>query len=254
MVKKMLTAFNSVKPLFSVIALVIVWALITDIFKIVEPLLLPGIFKVLSRLAQDLSWVIDLQVTLLRWMTGFMIGAFLGGLFGVLTGWSQKLMQWTIGVFELFRALPITAVFPLLLLLLGIGDESKIAMAAYPTFFITAINTAQAMRNASPQRRMMARSFGASNLQVFKLIALPEALPGYLTGLRVSLSLSLAVAVVAEMFIGTDRGLGQKIFDSYLMSDSVGLYAYLILIGLTGWLSTSAFTQFENRLLPWIGK
>ena len=73
---------------------------------------------------------------------------------------------------EFFRAMPVTAIFPLFLLFFGLGDGSKIAMAFFPTFLLMLINTYYGVVLASPERRNMAVVFGATPTQVFKYIVL----------------------------------------------------------------------------------
>lgn len=81
-----------------------------------------------------------------------------------------------------------------------------------------------------------------------------DALPQIVIGLKVGLSLSLIAVVVSEMFIGSNTGLGQKIYDSYLTYEIAYLYAWLIVTGMAGYLLNKLFSLVERRVVHWMGR
>ena len=81
-----------------------------------------------------------------------------------------------------------------------------------------------------------------------------EALPQIFVGLRTAISLSLIVIVVSEMFIGSSSGIGQKIYDSYLTYETVDLYAWLLIVGLIGYILNRFFVILEKKTLHWVGR
>lgn len=241
---------------FGTVALLVLWFLTTE-GGIAPPALLPSPREVLLELFSMFSrgtLYLDLTSTLMRWSLGFGLGIILGvlsGLFlGLLPGWYRA---WEFPV-EFFRALPVTAIFPLFLLLFGMGDESKIAMAFLPTFLLTLVSSVYGVRNTAPDRKELAALYGASSFQILRFVVFPEALPQILVGIRLALSLSLAVTVVSEMFIGTEFGFGQRIYDSYLTNSVSVLYAMLVLLGVFGYGLNLALNAAERRFVFWAGR
>lgn len=100
----------------------------------------------------------------------------------------------------------------------------------------------------------MAAVFGATPTQVFKYIVLYEALPQIFIGLRLAVSFSLIVAIVSEMFIGTELGLGQRVYDSYLTNNTTSLYAILLVLGLLGYVLNKFISLIETKFIFWGGK
>ncbi len=233
------------------------WIIVVDIGQWVSPLLVPPLGSVLERLGQlVLSGELaqNTLATLGRWVQGFTLGVVAGTLAGLVLGVFPRVYAFAEGVIEFFRAMPVTAIFPLFLLMFGIGDESKIAMAFLPTFLLMLINASYGVLHASPERRRAMRIFGATRWQIFRHVVFFEALPQIFIGLRLALSLSLVVAVVAEMFIGTDTGLGQRIYDSYLTNSVTTLYALLLVLGGLGYALNKISMAIEHRVVDWAGK
>ena len=127
-------------------------------------------------------------------------------------------------------------------------------MAAFPTCLLMIVNSAYGVFNVTPERRKVARVFGATSMQIIRKVDLPEALPQVFIGLRLSLSLSLIVAVVSEMFIGTDIGIGQRIYDAYLTNSAASLYSYLLLVGLMGYVINKFAMLLESKVIFWAGR
>ena len=238
------------------IFLIGLWVLITDL-GLASPILLPSLEVVLTKLytmAMGGKLHPDVLATLMRFFSGLFLGAVLGAFAGLILGVMPKLYSALELPIEFFRSLPVTAIFPLFLMIFGIGDASKIAMAFLPSFLIMLINAAYGVKHAAPERLRMARVFGASPRQCFFQVTLLEALPQIFIGLRLALSTALIVTVVAEMFIGTEKGLGQRIYDSYLTSATPTLYAILIVLGLMGYWLNKIILWIENRFIFWAAR
>jgi NitT/TauT family transport system permease protein len=235
----------------------LLWLICADIFEIASPLLLPPlalVFKRLNILITSGSIFTDLFFTLYRWACGFSFGVIAGIVVGLLLGISLRLRSIFEFPLEFIRSMPITAIFPLFLIVFGIGDPSKIAMAFTPTFLLMVVNTSYGVILSDPTRRKMAAIFGASRFQIFRLIVAMDALPQIFVGLRLAVAQSLIVVVVSEMFIGTDYGLGQRVYDSYLTNSVPTLYALLIVLGVVGYSANKLLIFAEARLIFWTGK
>lgn len=246
-----------IEPILGFLLLAILWLVTVDVLKIVNPMLLPPLQDVLVRLGQlavDGSLGHNFLATMMRWTYGFGLGATLGVVVGLALGVMPRLYRVLEGPIEFLRAMPVTAIFPLFLMVFGIGDASKIAMAFLPTFLLMLINASYGVAHASPERRCAAQVFGANRWQVFRYVVFFEALPQIFIGFRLALSLSLVVTVVSEMFIGTDTGLGQRIYDSYLTGSVTTLYAFLLVLGLVGYAINKISMAIEKRLVFWAGR
>ena len=242
--------------LIGVILILFAWVFIFYI-HIFSELLLPEPFITLKHaFALLLGGGIfkDFFPTVFRWLFGFSFGMLLGVPFGLMIGSWKKLY----GVFDFpldfFRSLPVTALFPLFLLLFGVGDKSKIAMVFAATFPIIAMDTYYGVAHSSKKRNSMAISFGASKLDIFKKITFWEALPNIFAGGRLSISASLIVVIISEMFIGTQYGLGQRLFDAYATSRTIELFSLLIIVGMIGYAANKISVIIEERVLVWKSK
>jgi ABC-type nitrate/sulfonate/bicarbonate transport system permease component len=235
----------------------LLWYLAVDCFALVNPILLPPLKEVVLRLSELLtngSLARDFLATIQRWTLGFGLGASLGITAGLVLGVTPRLYRILEGPLEFLRAMPVTAIFPLFLMIFGLGDASKIAMAFLPTFLLLLINASYGVFHASLERRRAVQIFGATPWQIFRYVVFFESLPQIFIGLRLALSLSLIVTVVSEMFIGTDTGLGQRIYDSYLTNSVTTLYALLLVLGLVGYVLNKISLSFEKRLVFWAGR
>ncbi len=243
-------------PILLPLFLLAVWAIVSGV-GLAPRVLLPTPAAAFSRLATLLGpggALPDIAATLRRWALGFVAGCLVGVPLGLALGGSRRVFRATFPSVDFFRSLPVTALFPLFLLLFGIGDTAKVAMAFAATLPVVALNSAYGVVNARQARIRAARVFGATRFQIFRWVLFFEALPQTLVGVRTAVSLALIVVIVSEMFIGTKAGLGQRIFDAYTTNFTEELYAVLLIVGMLGYVLNVLFVQAERRLVPWAGK
>lgn len=195
----------------------------------------------------------DLVSTTGRWLAGFALGCAVGIPLGLVMGAYRPVYSSLSLVLDFLGSLPVTAIFPLFLLVFGIGDASKVAMVFTATVFVVASGTAFGVMHATTARVRMARTFGATEWQVFRHVLAYEALPQIIVSMRSTLSISLIAVVVSEMFIGTESGLGQRIYVAYQTNVTADLYAVLLVVGCLGYTSTALLDVLERRLVPWAG-
>lgn len=242
----------------AVVALVmlIIWYLITA-SGLVREIFLPSPVRVseaLLRLSVSGTLPRDLWHTVARALTGLAIGATLGISLGIPLGYSPRLYQFLDLPIDFFRSVPTTALFPLFLLLFGVGDSSKVVIVAFSTSLILLVNTVDGVRSGNKTRRMVAQSLRATELQMLTKVTLPDALPHIFTGLRIALSLSLVLVVVLEMFIGTTTGLGRRISDSHQLYRIPEMYSAILVTGATGYLLNVALRLLAQRVVHWRGR
>jgi NitT/TauT family transport system permease protein len=185
-------------------------------------LLLPRPDAILARFGEvviDGSLPINVLITLAEVGAGFAIGVGAAFAIGYSIAHSRTLEQITAPYLVAFQALPIVAIAPALILWLGPGFTSNALLCAFIVFFPMLITTVVAIQGITPESRALMRSFGADRWQVFWLMELPAALPGLFGGLKVSVTLAVAGAVVAEA-VTPIGGIGSLLYAARSRYDS----------------------------------
>jgi len=236
--------------------LLLCWITVTS-GGIVRPLFLPSP-KAVGAALYTLTWSgplgADVGTTLFRTGVSFAISAVVGLCIGLPLGIWKSVYRSLEIVLDFFRSLPSPAIIPLAMLVLGLGDASRIFVAAFTCSLINAVQTAYAISSIPRHRVLAARLSGAHRFFLVKNVLLPSVMPGVIAGWRITLSLSLIIIVVTEMFIGTRSGLGMRIYDFHLMFRSAEMYSYIIVVGTTGYLLNKGIETAEKRLVHWAGK
>ncbi|MFK7847627.1 MAG: ABC transporter permease [Rhodothermales bacterium] len=226
-------------------------------WTLVDKNLLPSPFATLFDTARNIVYgdmLADLWFTLVRVMYAFLIAGLLGVPIGILLGANQQVYRSVEFIIDFFRSTPATALFPLFLLLFGLGDFSKIAVAAFAALLIVIFNVAYGVMNARQTRMLAARSLGASRIRVFIDVVFFETLPQTFIGLRTAVSMALVVIIVAEMFIGATDGLGHRIIDAQISYELTDMYGSILVTGALGYLLNAVFLLTEKKLVHWSGK
>ncbi|PLZ00621.1 taurine ABC transporter permease [Burkholderia sp. WAC0059] len=238
------------------IALIVLWSL-AHASHWVSPRLLPGPAETFGALWSDVIqgtlWP-DLWATALRTGDAFVIAAAAGIPLGVVLGSSPVVYRSAAFLIDFFRSTPATAMFPLFLLVFGIGEGSKIAVAAFSAWLVIVFNTAYGVMNARKTRILAARVMGASNARVLRDVMFFESLPQTFVGLRLGVSYALVVIIVAEMFIGSSDGMGRRIIDAEQVYDLTQMYATIIAMGCAGYAVNLGFLALERYFVKWAGK
>ena len=173
---------------------------------------------------------------------------------GIVLGSSERLYRSLEFVIDFFRSTPASAMFPLFLVLFGVGDETKISVAAFGAILVILFNVAYGVMNARKTRLLAAKVMGASRLRVLFDVMLLESLPQTFVGLRNGVSLALVIIVVAEMFIGSQDGLGHSVFEAQQLFDMPRMYAAIFAAGALGYGLNLLFLLIERRFVHWSGK
>jgi ABC-type nitrate/sulfonate/bicarbonate transport system permease component len=196
-------------PMVGVVGLIILWY-IAVWSRVVDPVLLPSPTATF-RAMWDGMWQgklgFDFLRTVERTTVATLIAAAIAIPLGILLGSSEKLYRSVEFVIDFFRSTPASAMFPLFLVLFGVGDATKISVAAFGAALVIVFNVAYGVINARKTRLLAAKVMGASRLRVLTDVMLLESLPQTFVGLRNGVSLALVIVVVAEMFIGSTDGL-----------------------------------------------
>jgi NitT/TauT family transport system permease protein len=220
--------------------------------------LLPSLFmpaphevaRALYRLLLDGVLLDHIGASLSRIVSGWLLGTLFGLLFGI-----------AIGVFSLARAvgLPLTAalfpipkiaLLPLFILWFGIGEPSKVATIAFGVFFPTVVSAYSAIDQVPRNLIRMAQSFGMPTSSIVWKVMLPGALPGILSGFRISSSIALILVVSAEM-IGTQVGIGAFVLAAGNLMQTDQLIAGVLLLSWLGLAINGLLSLLEKTLLRW---
>lgn len=224
---------------------------------LVDTHLVPSPFSTLRATVASLlagSMLADLAQTLLRVLAAFGIAVACGVPAGLLIGADERVYRSVEFLVDFFRSTPATALFPLFMLVFGLGDLAKVAIAAFAAGLVIVFNVAYGVMNARQTRILAARAMGASRLRVFTDVIFYETLPQTFVGLRTGVSLVLVVIVVAEMFIGGTNGMGHRIIDAQISYDLEDLYGSILVAGVLGYGLNLTFLAVEKTLIHWAGR
>src|SRR5262249_36652718 len=142
----------------------------------------------------------------MRTITSTAIAAVIAIPLGILLGSSEKVYRSVEFLIDFFRSTPASAMFPLFLVLFGVGDRTKIAVAAFGAVLVILFNVAYGVMNARKTRLLAAKVMGASRSRVLFDVMLKESLPQTFVGLRNGVALALGIIVVAGMVIRSSGG------------------------------------------------
>jgi sulfonate transport system permease protein len=181
---------------------------------------------------------------------GFTIGTLIGLVLGVMVGTSKFAERLFAPTIQFLAPIPPIAWIPLLIILIGIGEASKIGLIIIASFVVVYLNTVQGIRSTDQKLVDVAHVLRKSNKELIKKVLLPSATPHIFTGMRIALGLSWILLIAAEV-IASSKGLGWLIWDSRNFSRPDDLFVGIIMIGILGKLSDMVLVAFEKQLTHW---
>lgn len=187
----------------------------------------------------------------LVFVTGMAAGTLIGLLVGILVGRFRTVDVMLDPYISALFATPLVAVIPILIVALGFGFSAKVVIVAMFAFFPVAINTSAGVREVPDDLDELAESFCSSELQAWRDIVLPSALPYIVTGVRLAVGRALIAVVVAE-FSTAVTGLGFLILRYSRRFDMAESLVPVVLLMLTGFLLYTGLKRIEKRLAAWI--
>ena len=236
----------------SLIGVIIVWWLVATSGLISQELFPTphAVFIAALELYDDGILFSDLAVSLGRAAVGFLIGASLGILVGLLTA-RTRLFAYALGPFlNLLRPIPAIALVPVAIVWFGIGEGSKYFVIAYTVFLAVWLNTHHGTAHVALTYIRAARSLGARRTREFFEVIIPAAAPHIVVGLRLGAALAFLSLVAAELS-GASAGIGFRLQDArdYVRTDR--MFVGLIELGILGALLDQFFVVVGNRLVHW---
>jgi len=243
-------------PLLGPVVLFCMWDLVVR-FKLIPPILLPSPWVTLASFGNGMwggELLKDFSYTLMRTLEAFLLASLVGVPIGILLGSNERSYRSVEFLIDFFRSTPSSALIPLFLMIFGVSDINKVAIAAFGALLIVLFNSAYGVINARKQRVMAAKVMGASRWQIFKDVLVWESLQPTFVGLRSAVSMALVIVIVAEMFIGSERGLGHRIIDSQQVMNVRDMYASILAAGGLGYALNVLFLLLEKRIVNWSGR
>ncbi|WP_405017469.1 ABC transporter permease [Kitasatospora sp. NBC_00070] len=232
--------------------LLVVWELAPRL-DLVDRTFLPPVSEVLDAwlgLLDSGQLAVNTWASLNRSLSGFGLAVVIGVPLGLLIGWYRPVANLLNPLLEIFRNTAALALLPVFVLILGIGETSKISIVLYACLWPILLNTISAVRSVDPTLLRLARSLDLSPVKLFQKVILPASVPVVFTGIRLAGAVSILVLVAAEM-VGAKAGLGYLINASQYNFAIPQMYAGIVTISVIGVAFNQLLVRLERRFTAW---
>lgn len=192
----------------------------------------------------------DIAISLQRAGIAFAAAVALGIPLGLFMGQVKAVERSLDPILQLFRQTSALALYPVFILLLGLGEASKVFVIFWATLFPTLLATIGGVKQADPKLIEMARVYGASRLTIFRRVVLPGAVPSIFVGLRLSATTALLLLIAAEM-IGANSGIGFQVMNAQYNFQIPLMFAAILLLAILGLGANYALERLQQRLCRW---
>lgn len=233
----------------SIVGGIVIWWLLS----LANAATLPSPLQVVEQygvLLSDGTLLNDIFASLKRVLTGFALGAGLAIPLGFLMGWYPTVRAiiepWT----QFFRTIPPLAIIPLAIVLMGIGEVPKVFVITLASFLVAIVATFQGVLNVDKTMINAGRVLGASDMVIFRRIAVPASIPFIMVGLRQGLGASWATLVAAEL-IAAQEGIGYRMQQAQVYYDLATIFVGLITIGVFGLVMDRTLLWIDTKLTGW---
>jgi ABC-type nitrate/sulfonate/bicarbonate transport system permease component len=231
---------------------VLLWKFVSD-FHLVSPIFLPPPDRAWNALLFDSErgdLVRRVLLTLEHMVYGWLLASLSGIVLGSFIGISRVARIYIAPTLEFFRPLPASAMFPVLIAFFGLTENMVLAVIAFGAVWPTLLATISGFATVKPRLREVARLMRLSRTQFIFSVALPNAMPEILAGMRLSLTIALILSVTGEILSGSP-GLGHWIMLQARAFRAPDLFAGVLLFGVIGYASAQLVALLEWWLLRW---
>lgn len=237
----------------SPLAVLILWEICSRLNIVDRRILAPPtvIAATIVQLIQHGGLLNTAAITLERFFIGFFLGLIPGTLLGLAMGvspWTRSIVQPLVAA---FYPLPRIALFPIILILVGLNETSNVILISLGPFFTMIITTMAAVLNVEPIYKEVATSFGARTRDMYFDVMFPAALPVIMGGVKLSVGLALLNTVAVE-FLVADNGIGHLIWNSWTTLSISQSVAGLVTAGIIGSALFTIAGYVEKRVVPWV--
>jgi len=211
------------------------------------------IFYHLFFVSPDEGILTDIVFSVYRIFVGYIVGCSLGIMLGIGMGLSHFLRMAFYPLILVTYPIPKIAILPLIMLIFGIGDLSKIVVVVIGSFFLVLMNTLHGVDSLAKIYHDVAKVYKINRRNFILKIVIPGSLPSIFTGLKLAIGYSLVIVVAAE-FSGADKGIGYLIWQSWETFSIKSMYAGIFVIGVLGFIFSYSLDLLERKLVPWKDK
>lgn len=236
----------------SPVALLLAWEAAAH-FQLIDTRFFPAPSSIASHLvelARSGELLDNTAISLQRLVLGFLLGGVPGLIIGVVMGLYRPVRLLIDPLIAATYPIPKSSILPLVLLICGLGELSKVVMVAIGVFYPVAINATAGVLEINKIYLDVGKNFRASRWNTFRTIALPGALPFIMTGVRLGAGLGLILIAIAEM-VGAKSGIGYMIWSAWETFDVEKMYVGLFVIAVIGFVLTLLLNEVERWLIPW---
>lgn len=239
--------------MISVALFLITWELVGGVFQVVNPMFMSApsfIWKAAVQLFGSGEIWNDLYVSSVEFAWGYVLSVVVAIPFGIAVGWYKKMAYLFDPFVNAMNATPRVALLPLVIIWLGIGMLSKVGIIFLGAVFPLLINTRDGVKTTPANLLNAARSFGASEWQIFRNVVLPSTVPFILTGLRLAVGRALIGVMVGELYAAT-AGIGFMITVAGATFQTDKVFVGVLIFAIAGMAATEAIDRFEHRFDKW---
>ena len=237
----------------SVVIFLTIWELIGNTLQLINPMFMSAPSLVMKAAVQLFTsgeiWN-DLYVSGIEFFWGYFLSIIFAIPFGIAIGWYKKFAYICDPFVNAMNATPRVALLPLVIIWLGIGILSKVGIIFLGAVFPLLINTRDGVKTTPANLLTAARSFGASEWQIFKSVVLPSTVPFILTGLRLAVGRALIGVMVGELYAAT-AGIGFMITVAGATFQTDKVFVGVLIFAITGMVLTDVIDRIEHRFDKW---
>ncbi len=242
-------------PFLTLIIFLILWE-ISAHYRIISPTFFPPPTKIwisFVRLIKNGALFEATNATLIRFLGGVICGSILGAILGLMMGWWQKLNSFLTPWIAALYPIPKIAIFPLLMIIFGIGEGSKFVAILLSAFFPMLITTLNGVNQINRIYFEVGKNYGVTGKNVFTHILFPGSLPSMLAGLKMAVNTGFIITISVEI-ISAKSGLGVLLWFGWQTFRVGEIYVVLVVISLLGLLINYLLEKSTRRLIPWMGE
>jgi ABC-type nitrate/sulfonate/bicarbonate transport system permease component len=237
----------------SVVIFLTIWELVGNTLQLINPMFMSAPSLVAKAAVQLFTsgeiWN-DLYVSGIEFFWGYGLSIIFAIPFGIAIGWYKKFAYICDPFVNAMNATPRVALLPLVIIWLGIGILSKVGIIFLGAVFPLLINTRDGVKTTPANLLTAARSFGASEWQIFKSVVLPSTVPFILTGLRLAVGRALIGVMVGELYAAT-AGIGFMITVAGATFQTDKVFVGVLIFAITGMVLTDVIDRIEHRFDKW---
>jgi NitT/TauT family transport system permease protein len=234
----------------SLIIVLIVWQFISE-YGIVQSFLLPPPTEIITTfLHSKVNWLSNTLVTLNEILIGFAVGALAGIGLAILIAFSPIARRMIMPYVVVTQVLPMVAIAPIIYIILGFDNTSRVVLVTLITFFPIVIGTVTGLLDVDLNLIYLMKTLGASNLKIFLKVRLPNSLPHMFDGLRIGITGATIGAIIAE-FVSSNSGLGFLITTSLTNFQTTLSYVAIVILTFLGLFLYGAVEMAGRIVMPW---